>query len=113
MKGELHDACRRPTQFDPHVPHATHAWQGEQRCLSFYSVRTATQVDDDSRKALISNSKDDGFPGPLGISSMRRSCHQITKSHSKVPMTWVSVLNMMSPMKLRRTMTGPGGAGAS
>ncbi|CAE6970895.1 RE1 [Symbiodinium sp. CCMP2592] len=52
IRGRLCDTYRRPLQFDPHVPHATHDWKGERWCLSCYSVRTAAQVDDQMRKAM-------------------------------------------------------------
>ena len=38
IAGRLHDTCCKPVQFCPHVPHATHAWEGERWCLSFVRV---------------------------------------------------------------------------
>ena len=52
MKGKLIDTYQRPTQFSPHIPHATHEWEGERWCLSVYTTRTAAQVDSDTMRAL-------------------------------------------------------------
>ena len=67
LKGELIDTYQKPQAFDPHVPHATHEWEGERWCLSVYTVRSASQVDDDTWKAL----KKLGFP--IGKSAASRT----------------------------------------
>ena len=52
MKGRLIETYQRPTQLSPHIPHATHEWEGERWCLSVYTTRTAAQVDSDTMRAL-------------------------------------------------------------
>ena len=52
MKGKLIETYHRPTQLSPHIPHATHDWEGERWCLSVYTTRTVAQVDPDTMRAL-------------------------------------------------------------
>ena len=89
LKGELIDTSQKPQSFDPHIPHATHDWQGERWCLSVYTVRSAFQVDDGARKAL----KKLRFPfwkprlpGPWETSGMLHACRHSTKSRSRAMM---------------------------
>ena len=52
LPGRLVPTFEEPFEFNPHVLHATQPWSGERWCLTLYTTRHATQVDQDVWQAL-------------------------------------------------------------